>query len=488
MFDTSAVCLIFPARITGDLMTLRKLIPFDRLKACYEASPLWLKSCYASIPFSVRAGRLFRETTRLIEETEFLTHTELATRQSELLSRLIEHAFTHVPFYRQAMDRAGLLPKDIREASDLAKLPLLPKKILQDCPENFIAQGGIRERVFWANTGGSSGTPFRFLSDNSTYPIEMAYILSQWKRIGYSPGERRLTLRGQVIDRKNGKKRWQYNPIYNELRVSSYHLDIETLAQLMPEIKRFRPTYLYGYPAAITLFLRTMIDNGLTFPHAIKGVLCGSEPLFDYQRELIQNTLGCRAYSWYGQSERVLLAGECEHSTAYHSFPLYGILELVDEQGSVISEPGIEGEIIGTSLNSMAMPLIRYRTGDRAIYDSFGECPCKRNFPRLIKVTGRCQDYVYTRAKQPVPVTAFVFGQHFNAFARIHGMQLFQDTPGVVTVRIVRGPQFSETDEREIRQKMESCVDGGIRIGFEYVGELPTTPLGKAPFVVQKVD
>src|SRR5690606_27603299 len=155
------------------------------------------------------------------------------------------------------------------------------------------------------------------------------------------------------------------NPIYNELVLSSYHLDEATIAESLKAVHRFRPQYIHGYPSAIVNFLRGVQQAGLQMPAGVRAVLCGSEPTYDFQRTFIEEMLGCRVYSWYGQSECVLLAGECECSQDYHSFPLYGVLELVDEQGHPINQSEVEGEIVGTSLNNFAMPFIRYRTGDR---------------------------------------------------------------------------------------------------------------------------
>ena len=163
-------------------------------------------------------------------------------------------------------------------------------------------------------------------------------------------------------------------------------------------------------------------------------------------------------------------------------------MELLDDDDCPITTPGVEGEIVGTSLNNLAMPFIRYRTGDRGVYDSFDTCACGRNHRRIKNVTGRQQDYVYTQDGKAIPVTAIVFGQHLQSFARIGGMQLFQDAPGELTVRIVKSSGYTEADEQEIREKMEGAVDQTIRVRFEYLPRLPVTASGKTPFVIQKVE
>ena len=259
-------------------MFLRKLIPFSYLKAWYEDSPAWVKSAYATIPLSYRMGAVFRDTTRRIERWDFADREKLEQAQSELLRGMIEHAYASVPYYRGFMDEAGLRPRDIQDISDLPKMPLVSKEMLQRRIEDFASTAKLAERVYWDNTGGSSGTPFRFLALNSTYGVEMAHILAQWKRVGYTPKHRRLTFRGRVLKGRNGNNLWRYNPIYNELQVSSYHLDADSIARLLPEVKRFRPDFLYGYPSALMLFLRDdgRQPNGISLPNPGRALWIGT--------------------------------------------------------------------------------------------------------------------------------------------------------------------------------------------------------------------
>lgn len=469
------------------LAGLSRFISYRKLKKLYTQSPSWLQRAYAAIPYSLRAGRVYRETRALIAETDFLTASRLEELQQEQLWKLLRFAQEHVPYYRDQLRRIGLLTQSDSLRTRFSDLPLLTKQALQESPERFQASGGIGEATYQDNTGGSSGTPFSFLKSNRMYPIEQAYMLAQWERVGYHPSARKLTLRGRTFSGRDKSSRWSYNPIYSELAISTYHLDPETIAESAKQVRAFSPQFIHGYPSAIVRYLKGLLDAGLRPPEDIRAVLCGSEPVYAYQRDFITSTLGCRTYSWYGQSECVLLAGECEDSEDYHAFPLYGLLELIDDDGQPIVEPGIEGEIVGTSLNNLAMPFIRYRTGDRGILAPVGPCRCGREHPRLTRVTGRIQHFIYTRRETAVPVTAFVFGQHFQAFQRICAMQLQQDEPGRLLIRIVRGRGYSETDERELRDKMQRSVDDDLYVDFEYCDRLPTNAAGKTEFVIQRV-
>jgi phenylacetate-CoA ligase len=462
------------------------MIPYSTLKRWYELSPLWLRRAYGLIPFELRAGATYRSTRELIRRTDALDDAALHHLQADRLSWLLNHAASSTPFYRDRLNDFRFRDREEDPFCVLAKLPLVTKAMIQAHPDEFRAQSGVAEAVYEDNTGGSTGTPFQFIKPNSMYPVELAYMFDQWSRVGFRPGDRKLTFRGRTFVGRRPCDRWVYNPIYNELIASSYHLDSETVSQVLGRIYKFRPKYIHGYPSAVVRFLEIIQNEGWRAPQGVQAVLCGSEPLYDFQRQYIETVLGCRAYSWYGQSECVLLGGECEHSRAYHFYPLYGIIELVDDQGRAIHEPGVEGEIVGTSLNNTAMPFIRYCTGDRGVFEK-GACPCGRSYSRLSRITGRLQHMIYTRDATLVPVTAFVFGQHFKAFRHIRAMQLVQDEPGLLLVRICAGEGYSHEDEVELRTRMESSVDGRISVFFEYPSELPVNAAGKTDFVIQNI-
>jgi phenylacetate-CoA ligase len=461
------------------------MIPFDFLKKLYKASPFFVQRIYSAIPFSVRAGKVYRKTLSENRAMEKETAEVIDRVQQDRLFNLLKHCKQQVAWYREFLNESGIDIKKFDSREVLERFPIVDKKTLAQHPDLFRALH-VNEPIYKDNTGGSSGSPLAFWKNNSMYPIEIASINHLWERVGYRPGDRKITLRGRSFTGEKLDRRWAYNPIYNELALSTYHLDPNTLSATMPFVRKFAPSFIHGYPSAVVEFLRVLEGAGLEAPRNIKAVLCGSEPLYDYQRSYISARLGCRTYSWYGQSECVLLGGECEHSSEYHMLPLYGITELVDGNDRPITQPGVEGEIIGTSLTNYAMPFVRYRTGDRGVFGA-GECACGRSHIRLSQVTGRKQYYVVTYNGTSVPVTAFVFGQHFLAFERIRGMQLVQDEPGRLLVRIVRGSDYSLQDEKEIMSKMQNCVDQQLSVVFQYLERLPTNGAGKVDFVVQNV-
>jgi len=103
-------------------------------------------------------------------------------------------------------------------------------------------------------------------------------------------------------------------------------------------------------------------------------VFAVSENLYPGQREYLESLFAAPVSSFYGMSEKAAFAAQCVHRDGYHVHETYGYVELVDERGEAITEPGVRGEIVATGLISTCVPLIRYRTGDYSAWLE-GDCP-----------------------------------------------------------------------------------------------------------------
>ncbi|GAG44650.1 unnamed protein product, partial [marine sediment metagenome] len=217
--------------------------------------------------------------------------------------------------------------------------------------------------------------------------------------------------------------------------------------------------------------------NIKNFPN-VKAILCGSENLYSWQRKLLEEVFQCRVYSWYGHTEQVVLAGECEKNTYYHVFPEYGIAEIIGKDDKTVTQENELGEIVATGFNNFACPFIRYRTMDLAT-PSNTKCECGRNYSLLKRVEGRLQELIVTKDKRLITLTALIFAQHFEAFSKIKEMQLVQEKEGELIVRVVRTSQYSANDEKEILSKMQRAVSDGLDISFSYVSHIPRTKSGK---------
>ena len=360
---------------------------------------------YSTIPLPIRYGKVFWETYNFLPESQWWSREQLEEYQLEQLSKLLHHAYENVPYYHRIFDERGLKPKDIQDFKDLQKLPYLTKEIIQENLPDLVARNYPRSKLQYVTTGGSTGIPLGFYLENGVSNAkEWAFMLTQWNRVGFKIGDRCVVLRGNVVESASKGKFWEYDPVNKNLILSSYHLTDENMPKYIQKIKKFKPDFIQAYPSAITILAKFMKENDIKPFPTIKAILCGSENLYSWQRELLEDVFQCRVYSWYGHAEQAVLAGECEKNTYYHIFPEYGFVEIIGNDGKPVTDENEMGEIVATGFNNFAMPFIRYRTMDLAVCSN-SKCSCGRNYALLKRVEGRLQEFILSKTGNLMPLT-----------------------------------------------------------------------------------
>jgi phenylacetate-CoA ligase len=263
--------------------------------------------------------------------------------------------------------------------------------------------------------------------------------------------------------------------------LSNYHMTPEIAARYAEIIRRRRIAFLHAYPSSALEFARLLKEAGVESP-PFQALLLGSEGFYPGQREAIESFYRCRIYSWYGHSENVALAGECEVSHHYHIFPEYSFVEVIKEDGRPATEEGETGEIVGTSLHNRVMPLIRYRTGDLATIGP-KSCSCGRNH-RLLKATcGRLQEVMIGKLNNRISMTAL--NMHNAIFDHVRQFQFYQKEKGKVELRMIPKPSYSAQDSATILAAFKEKMGDTMDLELSFVKELPLTPRGKFRFIVQ---
>jgi len=446
-----------------------------------------LKYVYSLLPVRFRYGKLFWESYKFLKYSQWWSREKLEEYQMEQLNKLLKHSFEFVPYYRKIFKKSGISIEDIKILDDLKKLPYLTRENIQENLLDLIAKNYPKSMLKYVTTGGSTGMPLGFYEEKETAWLrEWAFIINLWERVGYKIGDRCVVLRGNVIKSAQSGRFWEYDPVKNNLILSSYHIKESALPEYIEKIREFSPLFIQSYPSVITILARFMKENDIKpFPE-LKAILCTSENIYDWQRALLEEVFRCRVYSFYGHTEKVALAGECEKSTCYHIQPEYGIVELIDKDGKPLTKDNEVGEIVATGFNNYVCPFIRYRTGDLGVFTSI-KCVCGRNFSLLKKVLGRIQEFVVTEDKRLIPFTALIFAQHFGAFSTIKEMQFIQEEEGKLLIRVVKTTRYSNEDEEELRSKIQNATGGGLRIEFDYVDSIPRTERGKYRLFIQKL-
>jgi phenylacetate-CoA ligase len=232
------------------------------------------------------------------------------------------------------------------------------------------------------------------------------------------------------------------------------------------------------YPSAALQLAEFMHQAGRSLNLKLRGVLCGSERLTEPQRKILENTFGCRAYSWYGHSERVILAAEGRRSTFYYFVPQYGYVEF--------GPPTPEGlrEVIGTSFHNHVMPLIRYRTGD---YVRLAEPGADLEYPvpAAVEIAGREQEFLVSGTGRKISLTAF--NMHDAVFDDLYAVQFYQEQPGRAEFRYVAGPRFDASRLPEIESGIRRKLGDDFSITLRQVQDVEKTAAGKHKWLVSKI-
>jgi len=440
----------------------------------YEAIPLGLKTALLrAVPLSIWAGHAYRATMRRGAWFDKASADDIANYQRRALGAMLEFATRQVPAYRA---HRGVVER-LDPCEALKDFPLLTKDALQANFERYVPESIAAIPHYECTTGGTSGNQLRFYVDDNSQAVETAFIHRMWARVGYSPSCRKATFRGVRFPSLAPGIYWQANPIYNEMQFSPFHMSERTLPAYIEELRRYRPHFIHGYPSAVSLLAEHALRNGQDLAAlGVRAVLLGSEGMLPGQRTTIEGAFRCRAFSWYGHSERLILAGECESDGAYHHFPDYGVLEILDESGRA-AECGDTGEIVGTGLLNRSLPLIRYRTGDFARRLS-PRCSCARAFPRFDSVRGRWeQEFLVGRSGANVSVAAL--NVHSAAFAHVACYQYRQTTDGELTVRVVPTASYSPADSRAIVEAFREKLGSEFNVQVEVTDALTLSPRGK---------
>jgi phenylacetate-coenzyme A ligase PaaK-like adenylate-forming protein len=454
---------------------------YESRRLLYDRMPAWVKSPVRWVPFGLVAGASYRRVVARGPEIDRLGRSELRAYQERALAEVLRFAVEQVPAYR----RLRALVERHKAFDALKEFPLLAKDDLQGNLANYLPRDFDRRPHYECTTGGTSGNQLKFFVDDDSQSVETAFMHRQWARVGYTPRCRKATFRGVDFSGLRDGVFWKANPVYNELQFSPFHMSDGTLGAYWEQLERYRPQFLHGYPSAISLLAGWVERSGVSGRSlGLRAVLLGSEGLEPGQRELVERAFGARAYSWYGHSERVILGGECEVCSAYHQFPDYGALEFIGDGGEPVTGPGQRGELVGTGLLNRSLPLIRYRTGDRARLLP-PECECGRAFDRFDEVEGRWeQDYVIGAGGAKISIAAL--NMHGPLFDRVARYQYYQKAPGAMDLRVVPAPGFDESDAAALAEAYRRKVGDGVAVRVVVVSEIPLTARGKLKRLVQE--
>lgn len=440
---------------------------------------------YHLLPRSKRYGNVFQKQYDLLYEQEKMSKDQCVATENEMFVQTVRNAYENVPYYRTVFEENKLDISEIVSVKDAFKIPFLTKDIIRENLDEMISNKTTKEALMYLTTSGSTGNPLGFYQDKDILMKEWAYVNHIWGRVGYKPDSSRLILRGKVFrEQKRKGQSWQWDAMKRELSCNIFDMTESNLKLYCEKIEKYKPEYIHGYMSAVILLCKYIEKHPIA--HQFKGILATSETVLENQREYVENVLNARVFSFYGHSERLVIAGECEYCTEYHVEPMYGYAEIIDANGNIITEPGVEGELVTTGFMNTGMPLIRYKTGDIAAWSEDTECTCGRNHKRLAYVSGRWKQDVLVNSEGAL-VSLTALNMHSKVFDNIVKYQFYQEEKGEAILKVVPTSEYCNEDKFEIEKQINEKTGNKIKLLVCEVEDIPLNKNGKYKIVDQRL-
>lgn len=422
---------------------------------------------------------------------EEMPNADLQKMQYKLLKSLVCRLYSFSPFYHDRMKAQKVHPDDIRELSDVQKLPFMFKQDLRDSYPNKIFTATREELVRYHVSSGTTGKPTVVgytQKDINNWSTSIARGLTA---IGLG--------RGDVVQVSYGYGLFTggLGMHYGAERIGATVLptsvgNTERQIELMQDLEVTAIACTPSYLLHIGEVAEKMGIDIKKDTHLKAGIL-GAEPWTEGMRIRMENWLGIKAYDIYGTSE---LSGpmftECAEQNGFHIWSDIALVEVIDPKTGEQLAPGEKGELTITMLQKEALPMIRYRIGDISSIDE-EICPCGRTSPRINRIQGRVDDMLIIRGINVFPsqveytlMAIPEVGQHFQIVIERKGalddmLVRVELTKGSFSDKINDLMQIRKTVEHRLRNALNVAVD----VELVEPGSLPRFE-GKSKKVIDK--
>ncbi|GAA0576793.1 phenylacetate--CoA ligase [Kribbella sandramycini] len=387
---------------------------------------------------------------------ERLSVDELRARQLALLQSTVRAAYENVPHYRAALDGVGFAPGDLRELSDLSRLPFTTK---QDLRDNYPFGMFAVPRTSVARVHASSGT--------TGQPTVVGYTqqdLDTWADLMARSIRAAGGRAGDVCHVSYGYGLFTggLGAHYGAERLGCTVVPVSggMTERQVDLIRDFGARIIMVTPSYFLSIVDELEARGLD-PRdtALRIGIFGAEPWTEQMRAEVEQRTGIHAVDIYGLSEVMGpgVAQECvETKDGLHIWEDHFYPEIIDPVTGEVLPDGAEGELVFTTLTKQAFPVLRYRTRDLTRLLPGTARPGLR---RMQKITGRTDDMMIIRGVNVFPTQIeeqilLVEGltPHYQCvLTRPHNLD-------ELTVRVEAAPSHHPDAARELAHRIKSRI------------------------------
>jgi phenylacetate-CoA ligase len=412
-----------------------------------------------------------------IEKAPLKTLKEIQERK---LRHLVRWAYEKTGLYCRKFDEAGIKPIAIRKVEDLKKLPLT--RYVEDFVRTPISDKLAVPMTEVKEVSSTSGTVSGF-----TQP----FMLTKKEAKTYYQNEARVraicgVTPADVVQVLTGFECCRNGYYHLGSTVLMDHAGRRNVDHQIRLTQVMGVTVLEHLPSHVLLYFERAKQLGIDIRKTKLRMVVGvGEGWAEAYRKKVEKEYGIPFRSAYGLVETSVVAGECRVGGGMHAVMDNFIIEVIDPETGENLLPDEEGELVITPLNNVAMPILRYRTGDVGSLIPYERCKCGNTHQKISLVRGRVSQLIKVSGKRILPMDIE------EAVATTSGLgdeyQIILDRPGELERLKVKAELRSESQgAQDIKKKMEETIRKNLGIVSE-VELVPTGSLGRSLFKAQRV-
>ncbi len=419
-----------------------------------------------------------------------MPHEQLEEIQLEGLKKTVVACYENIPFYKESFDNAGFDPYAVESLEDLKKAPFVEKQDLRDAyPYGMLAvpQSEVKEIHMSSGTMGVATVGAYTEHDLEVWgecfargveyadggPEDMMHV---WYGYGWLTGGFGA----------------HYGGLYSGC--TTIPMSAGNTERQIRVLRTMGPTIICCTPSYAMHIADTAIEMGVD-PKTEFNLRCGihgAEPFSDNFRRDLEEKLNYKVLDVYGLTETMGpgVAIECWEQTGLHLAEDHFIAEIIDPATGEVLPDGEWGELVLTTVDREASPVVRYRTRDITRILP-GECACGRTHKRIDRLHGRTDDMLIIRGVNVFPSQIEDVMKTFPAVSSWYVIELTRkDNLDVVTLKAELNPDFDfeqisaiETLQQDMQAAMKAALSVSIKVKLVEPKSVPRSE-GKAKRVI----
>ena len=417
-------------------------------------------------------------TECLHPQFELLSRSEIKALQFERLQATVKHCMNS-PFYKKRFEENGISPEDIKTLDDLRRIPFTTKQDLRDTYPFGMASVPLDKCVRLHSSSGTTGNPTVILHTQKDLDEWANAVARCLYMVGLRPTDVFQNSSGYGMF--TGGLGFQYGA--ERLGMLTVPAAAGNSLRQIKFIKDFGTTAVHAIPSYASRLYEVMQQEGIDPKHDTKltTLIIGAEPHSEEQRRKIEEMFGVKAYNSFGMSEMCGpgVAFECQEQNGLHIWEDYYIVEIVDPDTLEPVPEGEYGEMVLTTINREAMPLLRYRTRDLTRILP-GDCPCGRKHIRLDRMRGRSDDMIILHGVNIFPIQIETILMQFPELGTNYLITLENEGHDSMTVEVEVNPTVA-TDDYALLEKLKKEITRQLRDEILITPKVRLVPNGNLP-------